>query len=62
MQLVEELRVRGIPCYYTMDAGPNVKVLCLEKDVAQIKAKLAEAFNQEQLLLAAPGPGAHLLA
>ena len=62
MQLIEELRATGIPCYYTMDAGPNVKVLCLEKDVAQIKAKLAEAFSQEQLLLAAPGPGAHLLA
>jgi len=62
MQLVEELRQAGVACYYTLDAGPNVKVLCLKKDVTIIKQKLATVFEPDQLLLATPGPGAHLLA
>ncbi|MCK4517314.1 diphosphomevalonate decarboxylase [Candidatus Babeliales bacterium] len=31
MEKVKELRSSGIPCYFTIDAGPNVKVLTLEK-------------------------------
>ena len=30
MEYVKELRKQGEKCYFTMDAGPNVKVLCLE--------------------------------
>lgn len=29
---IKELNKSGISCYFTIDAGPNVKVLCLEKD------------------------------
>jgi diphosphomevalonate decarboxylase len=28
MQEVEHLRNKNIPCWFTMDAGPNVKILC----------------------------------
>ncbi|HES7525464.1 TPA: diphosphomevalonate decarboxylase, partial [Streptococcus pyogenes] len=28
MEAVKELRQEGFACYFTMDAGPNVKVLC----------------------------------
>lgn len=31
MKIVEGLRLQGISCYYTLDAGPNVKVICLKK-------------------------------
>jgi diphosphomevalonate decarboxylase len=30
IQCVQTLRSSGIPCYFTMDAGPQVKVLCLD--------------------------------
>ena len=36
MDFVRELRAAGHACYFTMDAGPNVKVLCLEEDLDQL--------------------------
>lgn len=61
MQAVEQLRADGIACYYTMDAGPNVKVICQGQDLEMILAKLKQHFRAEQLLVSAPGPGATLL-
>ena len=40
MKKVRELRERGIQAYFTMDAGPNVHVICLEKDVRKINSTL----------------------
>jgi len=37
MEYVRELRKQGERCYFTMDAGPNVKVLCLEEDFERLK-------------------------
>ncbi len=37
IEQIKELRKNGTDCYFTIDAGPNVKILCLEKDVDQIK-------------------------
>lgn len=61
MQLVRQLRKEGIPCYFTMDAGPNVKVLCRLSDSAKIKTRFAEVFQNEQLIVAKPGPGLQVL-
>lgn len=36
MDFVRQLRQQGQRCYFTMDAGPNVKVLCLEEDLDQL--------------------------
>lgn len=57
MDLVRSLRARGSECYFTMDAGPNVKVLCRRQDEAFIKAAFAEIFTPERLILAHAGPG-----
>lgn len=35
---VKRLRQQGERCYFTMDAGPNVKVLCLEEDLERLTA------------------------
>lgn len=43
MQRVKELCDKGEQCYFTMDAGPNVKVLCLEKDLD----RLARIFQKD---------------
>ena len=37
MEYVKELRKQGERCYFRMDAGPNVKVLCLEEDFERLK-------------------------
>lgn len=45
MEAVKELRQEGFACYFTMDAGPNVKVLCLEKDLAQLAERLGKDYR-----------------
>lgn len=57
IQIVHQLRAEGIPCYVTMDAGPNVKVLCRLSQAAIIKTALQKEFTEEQLLITGPGEG-----
>ncbi|GEE07258.1 UNVERIFIED_CONTAM: diphosphomevalonate decarboxylase [Streptococcus canis] len=45
MEAVKQLRQEGFACYFTMDAGPNVKVLCLEKDLAQLAERLGKDYR-----------------
>ncbi|MFC5631246.1 MULTISPECIES: diphosphomevalonate decarboxylase [Streptococcus] len=47
MGRVKELRQEGERCYFTMDAGPNVKVLCLEEDLE----RLAEHFSKDYQII-----------
>lgn len=61
MDLIKGLRNQGINCYYTMDAGPNVKVIYDRRDRERIINALAPAFGADHLVVAQPGPGAHLL-
>lgn len=57
ISIVQQLREQGISCYYTMDAGPNVKVICTSQETPQILTALTRYFAPEQLLVAKPGPG-----
>lgn len=61
MDAVRALRKQGFTAYFTMDAGPNVKVICRQSQMAEIKLKLAEYFDEEQIISAKPGPAIHLL-
>ena len=45
MEYVKELRKQGEKCYFTMDAGPNVKVLCLEEDFERLKDILGKKYK-----------------
>lgn len=40
MSTIRALREEGTLCYYTMDAGPNVHVICLGKDEKKIMSRL----------------------
>ncbi|GCF93820.1 diphosphomevalonate decarboxylase [Enterococcus florum] len=61
MSLVRQLRQEGLPCYFTMDAGPNVKVLVQKTHEKQVLQKLAEQFSREQLIVAHAGPAIQIL-
>jgi diphosphomevalonate decarboxylase len=41
MERVRELRSSGIPSYFTMDAGPHVKVVTLPEHAAEVATQLA---------------------
>jgi diphosphomevalonate decarboxylase len=41
IELVNKLRTQGMPAYFTIDAGPNVKILTLDKHQDKILSELA---------------------
>lgn len=57
MRAVQALRDRGINCYYTMDAGPNVKVIYDRQNRQAIYDALAAQFGTDRLVVSKPGPG-----
>ncbi|MFS4465468.1 diphosphomevalonate decarboxylase [Staphylococcus haemolyticus] len=50
MRIVYECREAGLPCYFTMDAGPNVKVLIEKKNQQAIVDKFLQEFDQSQII------------
>jgi len=54
-------RRQGWPVCYTIDAGPNVHVLCLEAYASRVAHALSEIPGVLRVLTAHPGGAAHLL-
>lgn len=61
MRKVNELRDMGYPAYLTMDAGPNVKLICRASDMDALYTILREDYREDQLVMAKPGPGIQFL-
>lgn len=61
MTAVRDLRKQEYTAYFTMDAGPNVKIICRQSQLTEIKDKLRPLFTDDQLIEARPGPGLHLV-
>ncbi|ELA94981.1 MULTISPECIES: diphosphomevalonate decarboxylase [Enterococcus] len=57
MDAVRQLRKQGIPCYFTMDAGPNVKVLVENSHLSEVQETFIKLFSKEQVITAHAGPG-----
>lgn len=58
---VLQLRRDGISAYATMDAGPNVKVLCHRADAERVAEVVRSAAAGGSVHVAGPGLGARLL-
>ena len=63
LEVLETLRGAGIDAWETMDAGPQVKIACLEADVDRVRAALlaGAGLAPADLIETAPGPGPCLL-
>ncbi len=62
MKAVPLWRRDGLPCCYTLDAGPNVHVLCPAPAVGDVVARLQTMLGQRaRVLTARPGGPAHLV-
>lgn len=57
LDAVDRLRARGLGAWCTMDAGPNVKILCSSADAAQVAAAVEE-LGLEALVLGIGGDAA----
>jgi diphosphomevalonate decarboxylase len=58
MERVRELRSSGIPAYYTMDAGPHVKVLSIPDHADHVATALAGISGVLEVIRCAAGPDA----
>ncbi len=61
MHAVRNLRRQGIEAYFTIDAGPQVKVLCLPEHQNTVEEALQQIPGVLRLITTRPGTGAHLL-
>lgn len=61
MQIVHELRAKGIDCFFTMDAGPNVKILCRLSQSKVIKKRLVKDFKEDEIIITGPGPAVKII-
>jgi diphosphomevalonate decarboxylase len=60
MREVWSLRARGVPVWFTIDAGPHVKALCRPEEATQVKAALDALPGVARTIVAAPGEGVRL--
>ncbi|MDT8438751.1 MAG: diphosphomevalonate decarboxylase [Wenzhouxiangellaceae bacterium] len=56
---IRQLRADGTPVFFTVDAGPQVKAICLPEALATVRTALADVAGVTELLEAGLGPGAH---
>ncbi len=61
MHAIRELRKTGIQAYFTVDAGPQIKVLCLSKDEVRVRDLLRSINGIERTIVNKLGPAAQLL-
>jgi diphosphomevalonate decarboxylase len=61
MKMVPQWRKEGLAVCYTMDAGPNVHVICEASAAGEIHQRLAAVAGVSQILSAAPGGPARIL-
>lgn len=51
MDTIKSMREEKINCYFTSDAGPQIKVLCLEQDVELIITRITENIPKVRCLV-----------
>jgi diphosphomevalonate decarboxylase len=61
IHLAQSLRTQGIRVWETMDAGPQVKLLCLDNDVETILTYINEANPELTTIVAQVGAGSCLI-
>jgi diphosphomevalonate decarboxylase len=60
LQAVRRLRASGVPVFFTIDAGPQVKAVCAPGVRPRVEAALRAVPGVLELLTSRLGPGAEL--
>ena len=61
MQAVSAWRKQGLPVCYTIDAGPNVHVICTAPSASEVTERLKALAGVEAVLTATPGGPAQII-
>ncbi|MFH0773719.1 MAG: diphosphomevalonate decarboxylase [bacterium] len=62
MKAIKKLRIEGISVYFTIDAGPNIHVMCLQKDAALIEKKISAIPGVLETIKNTPSKGTYLIS
>jgi len=58
---VQDWRAEGLEVYFTLDAGPNVHLICQAADQSEVEKQLKDIEGVLEVIASGPGPGAHLI-
>ncbi|MGA9349276.1 MAG: diphosphomevalonate decarboxylase [Anaerolineae bacterium] len=58
---VQDWRVEGLEVYFTLDAGPNVHLICQDADQAEVEKRLTDIEGVLEVIVSGPGPGAQVI-
>lgn len=61
MKFVQTLRREGLECYFTINTGQDVHVICKKDDAEKVSEKLSEIPEVRSTIVNYPAPGAHLV-
>jgi diphosphomevalonate decarboxylase len=60
IKTIQKLRKEGLPCYFTIDAGPNVHCLCQSKNLHELQQIIEKIEGVKQTILVRPADGAYV--
>jgi diphosphomevalonate decarboxylase len=61
MRSVKAWRQEGVQACYTVDAGPNIHVICTPEHAEEVELRLRSMEPVKDLIHAVPGKGVHLV-
>lgn len=61
IKTVQQWRDEGVEVYFTIDAGPNVHLICENKNEKAVRSKIRELKDVERVIVNKPARGAHLV-
>ncbi|MBI4097504.1 MAG: diphosphomevalonate decarboxylase [Candidatus Levybacteria bacterium] len=61
MKLVQALRIGGLECYFTINTGQDVHVICKKADAETVSKTLSEIPEVRNTIINYPAKGAHLV-
>jgi len=59
IRTIRAWRDEGIPCFFTIDAGPHIKVFCRREAAVEIERRLRQRDDVVETIVCEPGRGAH---
>lgn len=62
LQAVDQWRAEELAVYFTIDAGPNVHLICEASAVADVQKRLQALPSVQSMIVSKPGPGPQELA
>lgn len=62
IQVIRKLQADGVPVFFTIDAGPQLKAVCLPQAVPTVAASLEATPGVRRILQSGLGAGAHRLS